>query len=299
MYVPQLHQYTKKVVSPLAGDSLMAPAAIAAGTPVARYLAMSDGMKQSRLVREETIEFEGEPRQCYVIEAEYQHPVSSESEALPTTFWVEKTRHIVLRESTLVKLNNSPAGGPMTMNQVTGFEVALVNQPIADSLFTFRPPNDATEVSEIAMPGIQEPESEMVGKAAPAFTLKNLAGKPTALSAWKGRVVLLDFWATWCGPCRMELPTISKLHRELGPKGLVVIGVNVGETAGVASGFLKKNGYGFAVLLDSDSDLSQQYGANGLPTVVIIDRAGNISSHFIGVRSEDVLREAVRKAGIE
>lgn len=298
MYMPQLGQYTKKTMSTIEEPGA-APTAIAAGTPVARYLAMSDGLTSSRVVTEQALDFEGAPRACWLVEATYQRPATPEMKASPTTFWVEKSRHIVLRESTLVQLNNSPAGGPMTMNQVTTFDVARVNVPLPDSLFTFQVPEGARQVEEIAMPGMQQPESELVGKPAATFALKNLAGKSTSLAAWKGKVVLLDFWASWCGPCRMEMPTIAKLDKELKAKGLMVVGVNVGETANIASGFLKKNGYAFSVLLDSDSEVSQQYGASGLPTVVIIDRSGNVSSHFIGVRSEEQLRAALRKAGIE
>jgi thiol-disulfide isomerase/thioredoxin len=163
----------------------------------------------------------------------------------------------------------------------------------------FTPPPGARQVESLAMPGTEPAESELVGKAASPFSLKGLTGKPTTLASLKGKVVLLDFWASWCGPCRIEMPTIDKLDRELKAKGLVVLGVNVGEKAKTASDYIKKNNYGFAILLDSDSQVSERYGASGLPTVVVIDKQGNISSHFIGVQSEEVLREALRKAGID
>jgi thiol-disulfide isomerase/thioredoxin len=207
-------------------------------------------------------------------------------------------RQVVLRESTVVKLGSSP-NGPMQMNQQTVFELARFDTPLPDSLFTFSPPADAQQVETIAMPGAQPAESELVGKPALPFTLPNLSGKPTSLSAWKGKVVLLDFWASWCGPCRIEMPTIAKLDKELRSKGLVVVGVNVGESRAVASGYLKKNGYTFTALLDGDGKLSERYGARGIPTVVVIDREGNVSSHFVGLRDEAVLRDALAKAGVK
>lgn len=297
-YVPQLGQFTKKMVTPLKGDAVPAPNPVVSATPLARYLSMDQGSENARLVRMETVGVEGQAWDCYVIETTFQRPMNAQMGVSPTTFWIDKTRHVVLRESTTVKLASSPTGGPMEMNQVTTFEVARVNQPLPDSMFIFQPPADAKEVDEITMPGLQPPQSELVGKPALPFKLKNLRGKETTLASWKGKVVLLDFWASWCGPCRIEMPVIAKLDKELRAKGLVVVAVNVGETAAVASGYLKKNNYTFAALLDSDSQISDRYGATGIPTVVIIDRRGNVSSHFIGVRPEQVLREALKKAGL-
>jgi thiol-disulfide isomerase/thioredoxin len=271
-----------------------------AGTPIARYLSVGKGLKASRLVREQSITFDGSDRDCYVVEAEYQKPATAGAEPASTTYWIDKARHLVIRDSTRVKLTGSaPANAPMHMVQVTTLSVARVNESLPDSLFSFRPPPEAKEVNQISMPGSQPAPAELVGKPAAAFTLKNLSGKPTSLAAWKGKVVLLDFWASWCGPCRMELPTIAKLHREYKNKGLAVVGVNVGETAGVAGAFLKKNNYTFPVLLDSNNQISDQYGATAIPTVVIIDRSGVVSSHFVGVRSEEDLREALKKAGMQ
>src|SRR5262249_23485410 len=142
----------------------------------------------------------------------------------------------------------APSGAPMDMTQTTTFHVADVGNPLPDSLFTFTAPAGAREVTELSMSGQQSPA--FTGKAAASFTLSDLKGKRVSLASLHGKVVLLDFWATWCGPCRMEMPTVAKLHREFKKKGLVVVGVNVGEQADVVSRFLKQGGYDFTVLLD-------------------------------------------------
>jgi peroxiredoxin/outer membrane lipoprotein-sorting protein len=297
VYVPQLAQYTKRVSAPIpSGDSAGTVDAMAAGTPLARYVAMSRGLKDCRLVREEPVELDGAPVDCHVVEADYELPPGLDARASPTTFWIDNARSAVLKESVEVEFKNQ-TGQDARMRQTTSYALVLVNETLPDTLFSFRPPDDAKEVEEISVPG--RSESGMTGKTAPDFTLKNLKGRPTSLAAFKGRVVLLDFWASWCVPCRRELPTITRLDRELRSRGLAVIGVNVGETAAVAGAFVKQNKLAFTVLLDEKQEVAQKYGAAGLPTVVIIDRSGTIASHFVGVQSEADLREALKKVGIQ
>jgi thiol-disulfide isomerase/thioredoxin len=144
-----------------------------------------------------------------------------------------------------------------------------------------------------------EPVSPLVGKPAADFTLSDLSGRKQRLSALKGKVVLLDFWATWCGPCRRELPTIVKLHKELSPRGLAVVAVNVGEPRATVSGFVKQNQLTLPVWLDSDTQVSAKYGASSIPTLVVIDRAGKVTAYKVGMRDEVTLRALVAQAGLK
>lgn len=295
--VPQLEQYTRQALPPRTEPANP----LAQGTPLVRYPVMSENLAEARIEREETVQVGKDRHPCWVVRARYDRAVQPGAEPSPTTFWIDRTRHLVLRESTLVTLSSDPQAGAMRMTHVTHLETAQAGEALPAGLFTFVPPAGARPVERLDVPGQAPPEEpELVGKAAIPFTLKNLAGKSMALGDWKGKVVLLDFWASWCGPCRVEMPTVAKLDRELRSKGLVVAAVNVGESAAVASRYLKRNKFeGMTVLLDSDSEVSNQYGASAIPTVVIIDRQGTISSYFTGVRSEQVLREALRKAGID
>jgi len=119
------------------------------------------------------------------------------------------------------------------------------------------------------------------------------------LSKLRGKVVLLDFWATWCGPCRIEMPRVEKLHQEFKGKGLIVLGVNLREAPERARAFMKKNGYTFGSLLDAKAEVADRYQVDGIPTLLVIDRKGQIAAHFVGVREEQDLRDALKKAGLE
>jgi thiol-disulfide isomerase/thioredoxin len=113
----------------------------------------------------------------------------------------------------------------------------------------------------------------------------------------RGKVVLLDFWASWCGPCRRSMPHIEALHREYGRKGLVVLGVNA-EPAAKANDYLQANGITFPTLIDNGGAVGQQFQVRGIPTTVLIDRSGRVSAYLVGAGSEGRLRAAVEKAGL-
>src|SRR5213075_11211 len=211
----------------------------------------------------------------------------------PTMLWIDHARSIVARESTTVTVDN-PAQGRMEMTQTTIFPVARLNERLADSLWAFTPPAGAKEVADLRNLAAQQPqEPSLEGQKASDFTLTSLDGRSYTLSSLRGKVVLLDFWATWCGPCRIEMPHVQKLHSEFKTKGLVVFGVNYGETATRVKPFIAKNAYDFTILMDKTQEVGGHYQVNGIPALFIIDRQGVIRSHFIGVRDEDTLRGAL------
>lgn len=138
------------------------------------------------------------------------------------------------------------------------------------------------------------PPAPAVGHPAPLFVLPALAGEDIALADLQGRPVVLNFWASWCGPCRAEMPELQRLHDRLGETGVVVLGVNQGEAAETAAGFLQELGLSFPVALDQRTGVSQQYLVNSLPTTFFIDRTGVIRSTFIGPMSDAVLAQNLR-----
>jgi peroxiredoxin len=133
---------------------------------------------------------------------------------------------------------------------------------------------------------------------APDFTLRDLDGNALSLSGLRGRVVLLDFWATWCGPCRMQMPHLEKLHREFGGRGLVVIGINVAEPPDLVRRFLDANRFTFTALLDPNRVVAARYQARFIPTTVFIDAEGRVAVVQYGWGNEQDLRMALKKAGL-
>jgi len=119
---------------------------------------------------------------------------------------------------------------------------------------------------------------------APDFSLPTLEGQTVTLSALRGRVVFLNFWATWCPPCREEMPSIERLHRELKDQGLVVLGVDVDESPKLVAKFIEDFRLGFPVVLDAGSHVFSRYGVRGLPTTILIDRQGRVVGAAVGPR---------------
>lgn len=143
-------------------------------------------------------------------------------------------------------------------------------------------------------PSTALPPAPAVGHPAPSFSLPTLAGDAIALADLRGQPVVLNFWASWCGPCRAEMPELQRLHDRLGPAGVVVLGVNQGEQPETAAGFMQQLGLSFPVALDQRTGVSQQYLVNSLPTTFFIDRDGVIRTTFIGPMSDAVLAQNLR-----
>jgi cytochrome c biogenesis protein CcmG/thiol:disulfide interchange protein DsbE len=118
--------------------------------------------------------------------------------------------------------------------------------------------------------------------AASDFELLDVAGRPVRLHDLRNRVVLINFWATWCAPCREEMPALETLARELGPRGLTVVGVNFKESRGQVEAFMKEHGLSFPMLLDEDGRASASYQVFALPATFLVDRRGMLAGTVLG-----------------
>ena len=117
------------------------------------------------------------------------------------------------------------------------------------------------------------------GEAAPDFSLRDISGKQVSLEDYKGKVVLINFWATWCGPCQTEMPHLQKMYVDLEEKGFVVLSISVDDArnASKVKPLIKRNGYTFPVLLDKDSSVANQYNPESvLPYNVLVDKDGKV-----------------------
>jgi peroxiredoxin len=134
----------------------------------------------------------------------------------------------------------------------------------------------------LTTPPLPDVSGPRLGEA-PEWSLPTPGEEVHRLADHQGQVVLLNFWATWCAPCREELPTLEALHQELGEEGLVIIAVNVdrGDAERVAR-FAEQKGLSFRVLHDPEQRVAGSYGVRGYPTTVVIDRAGRIVLSELG-----------------
>lgn len=124
--------------------------------------------------------------------------------------------------------------------------------------------------------------TKMEGREAPEFTLKDLEGRTYAVSHLRGKVVVINFWATWCLPCKVEIPMLKSLHSELEKDGLVILGLTQESAATVAT-FVQENEINYPVVIDDRSEAADAYGIKGYPTVVVVDRDGRIHSFTTGL----------------
>ena len=122
----------------------------------------------------------------------------------------------------------------------------------------------------------------LINSRAPDFALRDTAGKNISLSAFKGKVVLLNFWATWCPPCRAEMPALNKLYREKKNRGLEIIAVSTDRSVSSVKDFLEKHKVDFPILFDEDRTAVKLYRVFSMPTTFLIDRNGTVVEKFYG-----------------
>jgi peroxiredoxin len=122
-----------------------------------------------------------------------------------------------------------------------------------------------------------------VGQSAPDFTIQNIDGKNVSLSDFRGKTVILNFWATWCGPCQFETPFFQAVHNERASKGLVILAIDVKESQTTVKNFASTKGISFPILLDTEAKVAQKYCLpNALPITIFINGDGIIKARKVG-----------------
>src|SRR6266404_1486271 len=258
-------------------------------------------VKSVKLTGEDTIEVGGEKTPCWVVETTYDKITIPEQN---TTIldavqinWISKERKLSLQSTFGVKLILPTAAQPVEMTQSTRTTLVKLNVNLPDSTFQFTPPEGSKQVADWSLPGVTKPD--VIGKPAPSLKAKALDGKPVDLHSLRGKVVLLYFWTTWCGPCKRQLPGIEKIQNEFRDKGLVVLGVSVGEEKATVAKFLKTIALTYPIIQLSDgNEVVADLAINAFPTIVLIDREGKIASYEVGARGEAALRKDLAKLGI-
>jgi thiol-disulfide isomerase/thioredoxin len=150
-------------------------------------------------------------------------------------------------------------------------------------IFLARQPADAT--AKLAPPRL--------GQAMPDLTLNDLSGKPVQLSDFAGQPVLINAWATWCPPCRAEMPLLNQTYLEHKDEGFVVLAVNAGESQTLVNQFISQSGFSFPVLLDPDSASLSQLGVFSFPTSILVDRDGKVKKIHVGIITPEAMQNEI------
>ena len=174
---------------------------------------------------------------------------------------------------------------------------ATEQQPAASNSQSKAEPTPTPAVSSTPSPAAEPtPEGPKQGEPAPNFTLQDLKGRSVQLSSLKGRAVLLNFWATWCGPCKIEMPWLVDLQKKYGPRGLQIVGVAMDDASDKEiAAFARKMGVNYMILKGTEKVGDLYGGVDRLPMTYYIDRSGKVVDEIMGLASESVIEDDIRK----
>lgn len=237
----------------------------------------------ARLLPDETLVIKDETVPCTVVEVLYEKSTNSNrGYGQPVRFWIEKRTSFVRQVSYQGELRKNE------MAQCTArVEKMTVDQPPPEWAINF------VMKKPEAFKGREE--TKWIGQEIPDLTLKTLDGKNTNLTELRGRVVLLDFWATWCGPCQQEMLILERLRDELKTQGIEIWGVT-DEPPDVASKWLAERNRTLPTLIDTDHTLFRHYAIEAIPVLIVLRPDGKISNFVVGLRNERDLRADIAKA---
>jgi len=263
---------------------------------------MADMHVTSKTTGEEPVVIDGQKHDCWVVHSDIgalELPAAARGAKISggtMTNWIDKQLGIDLQSDSSMKI--SMPGGILTEVHVKGVKKDLhIDIPIADSTFAFTPPEGAREVDKLSLFPAIAVAPDLAGKPAPEFSLQTVDGEPYGLAALRGKPVLLDFWATWCGPCRKAMPSMEKIYSEYKDR-LTVLGVDAGEEHDIVAEFLKKTPLAYPAVLSGKSTVLKDYQVKGYPSFVLIDANGKIADYQVGFGGEEMLRGMLEKVGL-
>jgi cytochrome c biogenesis protein CcmG/thiol:disulfide interchange protein DsbE len=210
--------------------------------------------------------------------------------------WLGQDDHMI-RKSAII-LGTPESGETEAMSTV--YTNVQVDPTLGGNVFM--PPDLPEGTKVIAVPKMKD-RVIVAGEKAPEFTVKSLDGKDVSLSDYKGKILLIDFWASWCGPCKMTIPKLKELHDEFKDKGLTVIGLDVWDQEEAMKKAIDDMKIDYTVLYAprDGSTVDLEYGVEGIPTVYLIDKDGVIRGGWIGAdpAHEEAMKKALADLGIK
>lgn len=138
--------------------------------------------------------------------------------------------------------------------------------------------------------------SDKTTQKSPDFTLESLDGERITLSSFAGQIVVLNFWATWCPPCREEMPDFQATYEKYKDRGVVFLGIDIAENRAEVESFIRDYGITYTILLDFSSEVANLYGINAIPTTYILDIDGTVLFSQVGALSADQLSAQIERA---
>jgi peroxiredoxin/outer membrane lipoprotein-sorting protein len=208
------------------------------------------------------------------------------------TLWIDPNTNFIRKDE--AKDISTSEGASISSSSTTTFSVAREIETPSGAIFSFDPAKTrAIERRQLRKAALVT----SIGTVAPEFTLRNVKGEAVRLSDLRGKIVVLDFWATWCSPCRLSMPTLELLSRQFKDKGLVVLGID-DEDPKEQRAFLESFGYSFSSLIDADGKVKTLYNVEGIPATILVDRQGKIKTYDVGTATYESLSKGLQALGV-
>jgi thiol-disulfide isomerase/thioredoxin len=277
---------------------------------------VGSNLKSAHFLAPETIKMDGRSIPCIVIQFNSQDERNPDSGAdrskRTTTLWIEKKNHVIVKnllvyDAFVPWAGDRPVPGarPIHNESTTIYPVVTLDEPIADSVFTFSPPATAKIVTTLTDPGTAfsaySPQTrkvpDMAGTALPEITLHALDGSSFSPTSLRGHPVLIDMWATWCGPCLVQMPSLDRIFKATKNTGLVVLGVDQDKDPQDAADYLHRKNFTWANYHADAKGLHLAH--SGIPFYVLIDAEGKILYAHTGADDEQGLEDAIKNLGPE
>jgi thiol-disulfide isomerase/thioredoxin len=266
------------------------------------------GYKRGTLLPEETIVIQGQRFPCYVVQVNGEDRIGHRVDEgrSQTVFWIDKQDLIfrkIRRSSDTVMMVSKNLKLPYHGENTELYPVVELNPKITPEMFRFTPPSEAVQVASLAPewdgpPAAKPTTAGIVGQIAPDVTMSQPDGKKVALSSYRGKPVLIDFWATWCGPCLVFMPSFNRIHDETKDKGLVLLSIDENENPDDGNLYFTRHHYGWTNYHDSDKKIRAAFKGEGIPMTVLLDGQGKVVYSSIG-GDEAELRKAIASLGPE
>ena len=262
--------------------------------------------KRATMLPQETITIEGRSYPCYVVhvtseDSSTHHDKDARSD---TTFWIDKTAHVFRKEvehSDSYIIVTPTVHIPIHNDRTTIYPVVDFSPQTTAQTFQFVPPTDAKQVASLE-PDIHLPPSipqtQMVGKIAPDVSFTTADGKKVDLSSYRGKPLLIDLWATWCGPCLLSMPALNRIYVDARNKGLTVVTFDQDIAADDATEYLARHGYSWTNYHDTDKKVMRAFKDESIPLTVLIDAQGKIAYYDLG-GDEAAVRKAIAAQGAD
>jgi len=266
------------------------------------FARIAQNLQYAKFLREEPQEFNGRKAECYVVEILKAPDVNipRAPAPVPQTLWIDESLFLVVRTTFHSVFPGFPAqpahdaqpARPAVPGIEMDWDIAFTGYALNET-----PPQWMADMKKNYDQQAAALSAKMVGTSEHNFELRDLHGQEVSLASLHDKVVLLDFWATWCGPCRKELPVLSLLEKTWAGKGLVVVRIT-NEPPEDVQAFLTRTHQSIPTLVNGDS-VSKQFSVGGIPTLVLLDKTGMIVAYDVDVLSEADLTTRLKKAGLE